>query len=65
MYDVVIVGSGPSGIFTALELLKNNKNTKILMLDEGRSIKVRSCPKSKTGKCMGCKPCNISSGLVK
>jgi len=62
-YDVVIVGCGPSGIFTALELLKNDINTKILMLDEGKSIKVRKCPKAKTKKCVNCLPCNISSGF--
>lgn len=62
-YQVVIVGSGPSGIFTALELLKNDKNMKILMLDEGRSIKTRRCPKSKTKECINCSPCNISSGF--
>lgn len=62
-YEVVIVGCGPAGIFTALELLKNNKNTKILMLDEGKSIKTRKCPKAQTKKCVDCKPCNISSGF--
>lgn len=62
-YDVVIIGCGPSGIFTALELLKNNNKTKILMLDEGRSIKTRKCPKAKTQKCVDCRPCNISSGF--
>lgn len=62
-YEVVIVGCGPSGIFTALELLKNDKNIKILMLDEGRSIKTRRCPKAKTKKCIDCRPCNISSGF--
>jgi len=62
-YEVVIVGCGPAGIFTALELLKNNKNIKILMLDEGKSIKTRKCPKAQTKKCVDCKPCNISSGF--
>lgn len=62
-YEVVIVGCGPSGIFTALELLKNDKDMKILMLDEGRSIKTRRCPKNKTKKCVDCRPCNISSGF--
>ena len=47
-YQVLVIGSGPSGIFTTLELLKYDKNMKILMLDEGRNIKVRKCPKSKT-----------------
>lgn len=62
-YDVIVVGCGPAGIFTVLELLKENKNMKILMLDEGRSIKTRRCPKSKTKECVSCKPCNISNGF--
>lgn len=61
--DVVIIGCGPAGIFTCLELLKENKDIKILMLDEGRSIKTRKCPKSKTLNCVNCKPCNISNGF--
>lgn len=63
MYDVIIVGCGPAGIFTALELLKENKNMKIIMFDKGNSIKVRKCPKSKTVNCVSCKPCNISCGF--
>lgn len=61
-YEVGIIGCGPAGIFTALELLKNNPKTKIIMFDKGNSIKTRACPKSKTKKCVNCKPCNISSG---
>lgn len=61
-YEVGIIGCGPAGIFTALELLKNNPKAKIIMFDKGNSIKVRSCPKSKTKKCVNCKPCNISCG---
>lgn len=62
-YKVIIVGCGPAGIFTALELLKHDKNMSILMLDEGRSIKIRKCPKAKTSNCVDCRPCNISSGF--
>ena len=62
-YNVGIIGCGPAGIFTALELLKQDPNLSIIMFDEGRNIKTRQCPKSKTKKCMGCTPCNISSGF--
>lgn len=63
MYDVIIVGCGPAGIFSALELLKSDKKLKILMFDKGNSIKVRKCPKAKTLSCVSCKPCNISCGF--
>lgn len=61
--DVIIVGCGPAGIFTALELLKEKPDLKVTMFDKGNSIKVRKCPKSKTVNCVGCKPCNISCGF--
>lgn len=63
MYDTMIVGCGPAGIFAALELLKNKPDMKIIMFDKGNSIKVRKCPKSKTINCVSCKPCNISCGF--
>ena len=63
-YDLLIVGAGPSGIFTALECVKRNLNKKILIVEMGRSIDKRSCPKDKTHKCVNCKPyCNITTGF--
>lgn len=61
--DVVIVGAGPAGIFTALEMLNLGTKRKILIIEKGRAIEKRSCPKSKTGKCMNCKPCAITTGF--
>ncbi len=62
-YDVAVIGSGPAGIFTVLELLKNKPDLKIVLFDKGNSIKVRNCPKYKTEKCVSCNPCNISCGF--
>ncbi len=64
MYDVVIIGAGPAGLFAAYELSENNKNLKILLLDKGRYAKNRLCPMNnkKTGYCVNCNPCGILSG---
>ncbi len=61
--DVVIVGAGPAGIFTALEMLNLGTKRHILIIEKGRAIESRACPKSKTGKCMNCKPCAITTGF--
>jgi uncharacterized protein len=62
-YDVVIVGAGPSGIFTAYEAKKNNPALQILLIEKGHSIEKRKCPKRKTGVCANCSPCNITTGF--
>ena len=54
--DVVIVGAGPAGIFTALEMLKKGSKKKIVIVEKGQSVEKRRCPKSQTGHCMNCKP---------
>mgnify|MGYP004665067889 CR=1 FL=1 len=62
--DIVIVGSGPSGIFTALELIRNSSKKKIIIVEKGRAIEDRRCPKSKTKNCVNCKPyCHITTGF--
>lgn len=61
-YDVVIVGAGPAGIFTALELIKDKKNLKVLLIEKGKNIINRQCISFETGKCVKCNPCNVLSG---
>lgn len=61
-YDLVIVGAGPAGIFTALEITKIKPELSVLIIDRGRSIEKRVCPARKTGKCVNCNPCGITFG---
>ncbi len=63
-YDLIIVGAGPSGIFTAFELNRKSPDKKILLIEQGRAIEKRNCPKNKTKKCVNCQPyCNITTGF--
>ena len=63
-YDVIVVGMGPGAIFFAYEMIKLNKNKKILMIEQGKRVENRKCPIESTGKCVKCKPfCSITSGF--
>lgn len=63
-YDLIIIGAGPAGIFTALELVRNHAGKKILMVEKGKPVDKRHCPKAETGRCMNCKPnCMITTGF--
>src|SRR5512143_654601 len=61
-YDVIIIGSGPAGIFAALKLTKNS-SLKILMVEKGSDINERSCPMHQTSTpCVQCNLCSILCG---
>lgn len=62
--DILIIGAGPAGIFTAIEMLRKGSKKNILIVEKGQSIENRHCPKAKTQKCVGCKPyCHITTGF--
>ena len=64
MRNILIIGAGPAGIFTALELLKQGSDDKITIVEQGFLIEKRACPKSRTLECVHCKPyCHITSGF--
>ena len=64
MRKILIIGAGPAGIFSALELIKLGSKDEITIVEQGHLIEKRSCPKSKTKDCVHCKPyCQITSGF--
>jgi uncharacterized FAD-dependent dehydrogenase len=62
-YDVIIVGAGPAGIFSALELISRNKKLKVLILEKGKDLRERNCPiKSDKVTCRTCPECSLVCG---
>ena len=64
-YDVVIIGAGPGGIFSAYELTRENKGLKVAVIEMGNSLEKRKCPidGKKVRSCIKCNPCSIMSGF--
>lgn len=64
-YDLIIVGAGPAGIFTAYEAIRLNPNLKICILEKGVELSKRKCPvtENKSKNCMRCKNCSIMHGF--
>lgn len=65
MYDVIIIGAGPGGIFSAYELLQKKSDLKIAVFDAGHSLEQRHCPidGDKVKSCIKCKTCAIMNGF--
>ena len=64
-YDVIIIGAGPGGIFSAYELVKRKPELKIAVFELGNSLERRRCPidGKKVKSCIKCKTCAIMSGF--
>jgi uncharacterized FAD-dependent dehydrogenase len=61
-YDVLVIGAGPAGIFTALELDRLAPEKKVLVIDSGSAIADRRCPARTGNGCVHCKTCSIMNG---
>ena len=64
-YDVIIVGAGPGGIFTAYALIKLNRDLKIAVFEAGNALEKRKCPIDgvRIKSCIGCESCAIMNGF--
>ena len=64
-YDIIIIGGGPGGIYSAYELVKGNSALKIALFEAGHPLEKRHCPidGEKVKSCVGCKSCSIMSGF--
>lgn len=64
-YDVIIVGAGPGGIFSAYELIRQKPELKIAVFEAGNELKKRKCPidGNKVKSCINCKTCAIMNGF--
>ena len=64
-YDLIIIGAGPGGIFTAYELLQKRSDMKIAVFETGSRLEERHCPidGEKITSCVHCKTCAIMNGF--
>ena len=64
-YDVIIIGAGPGGIFSAYELMKQAPQLKVAVFEAGHALNRRKCPidGDKVKTCIHCKTCSIMSGF--
>lgn len=64
-YDVIIIGAGPGGIFSAYELRKKKPSLKVAVFEAGYSLEKRKCPIDgvKVKSCIKCQTCAIMSGF--
>ena len=64
-YDVLIIGAGPGGIFSAYELIQQDPNLRVGVFEAGHALGGRKCPidGNKIKSCIGCKTCSIMSGF--
>ena len=64
-YDVIIIGAGPGGIFSAYELTQRCPDKRIAVFEAGHALNRRRCPidGEKIKSCIGCKSCSIMSGF--
>ncbi len=64
-YDVIIIGAGPGGIFSAYELTELKPDLKVAVFESGHALNNRRCPidGEKIKNCIGCKSCSIMSGF--
>ena len=64
-YDVIIIGAGPGGIFSAYELIQKKPELKVAIFEAGHALEKRKCPidGDKIKTCIACKSCSIMSGF--
>lgn len=62
-YDIIFLGGGQAGVFGAYEAVEKNPDLKVLVIDKGRMLTQRVCPKEKLGKCVKCPTCAIIFGV--
>jgi len=62
-YDVIFVGGGQASVFGAYEAITKDPSKKILIVDKGRMLRQRVCPKEKTDVCVKCPTCAIIYGV--